>query len=478
MSKKSIIVLVVLALSINNVSLIFASDISSLIKDLKDKESAKDASYELAKIGKPAVPELIKALESRNKYQKRYAARAIREMGQAGSDAIPALEKLIKDRDTQTREYAVEALGNMVQQVDQVIPILKRARKDNNKDVRKKAKSAIEKLQKPETLSVKDKANTQGSSEPSIIHALEAGIYKIPFNASIDEILKLAQSNNMDIANDTEQKVRERVREKTSRIKQLKKSYEADKQLFFSALEQELMELNGSDEMIDSFEKEEIKKIQDELLVLKNTSLSYNGQKYYLKQVFKDIKVEIDQKTLSCTDNRITKTVCELILRPTEKSEKAKNNGLEEISIFLFSPNGQNFLSYATFATFRGGYSGANKISQVLTQNYGVNKEINCAEYEDKYSSGKPWPLRENYVRELSSINMKLDWFGVNLLIWNRSIVMISKNRGPMYYFGVLYYNHNIVNDILTLQTKTLEDFKKEYYRKKQQETIQMKQDF
>ena len=146
MNKKSIFVLVVLALSISTSSLTFASDISSLIKDLGKKDDAKDASYELAKIGKPAVPELIKALESHNKYQKRYAARAIREMGQAGSDAIPALEKLLKDWDTQTREYAVEALGNMVQQVDQVIPILEKAKKDSDSKVRKKVCESLERI--------------------------------------------------------------------------------------------------------------------------------------------------------------------------------------------------------------------------------------------------------------------------------------------------------------------------------------------
>ena len=146
MGKKSIFVLVVLALSINNISLIFASDISSLIKDLKDKDSAKDASYELAKIGKPAVPELIKALESNNKYSKRYAARTLREIGQDASGAIPALSKLLKDWDAQTRGYAVEALGKMLQQAEQVKPLLEKASKDWDKNVREKAKRAIKNL--------------------------------------------------------------------------------------------------------------------------------------------------------------------------------------------------------------------------------------------------------------------------------------------------------------------------------------------
>jgi len=143
---KRLVILISFIICFSFVSDVFGSDIASLIKDLGDKKHAKNASYELAKIGKPAVPELIKALESHNKYQKRYAARSIREMGQAGSDAIPAMEKLLKDWDTQTREYAVEALGKMVQQADQVIPILRKATKDGHKSVRKKARSAINKL--------------------------------------------------------------------------------------------------------------------------------------------------------------------------------------------------------------------------------------------------------------------------------------------------------------------------------------------
>jgi len=65
----------------------FASEISLLIDNLANKKKAKEASYRLAEIGKPAVLALIKALEDGDKYQKRYAARAIREMGQDGFGA-------------------------------------------------------------------------------------------------------------------------------------------------------------------------------------------------------------------------------------------------------------------------------------------------------------------------------------------------------------------------------------------------------
>jgi len=146
MSDKRKILLGIFIVTVTSTSLIFASDISSLIRDLGNKEKAKDASVALAKIGEPSVPALIKALEGKNKYRKRYAARAIREMGQLGSKAIPALEKLLKDWDVPTREYVVEALGNMVLQAPQVLPILEKAKKDRSKDVAKKSKLAIEKI--------------------------------------------------------------------------------------------------------------------------------------------------------------------------------------------------------------------------------------------------------------------------------------------------------------------------------------------
>jgi len=124
-----------------------ASDVSSLIKDLGDKDKAKDASKELAKIGKPAVSELIKACEGKDKNRKRYATRAFSRMGQDAEDAIPVLTVLINSKDSQTREYAVEALGNMSKQRDSVLPFLMTAaEKDSDKDVRKAANRAVKKI--------------------------------------------------------------------------------------------------------------------------------------------------------------------------------------------------------------------------------------------------------------------------------------------------------------------------------------------
>jgi len=148
MSTKRNILLAIFIVTVISTSLIFASDISSIIGDLGDgnNEKAKDASDKLARIGKPAVGHLIAALSSNDTQRKRYGARALRGIGQDAADAIPALSKLLEDRDTRTREYAVEALGNMVLQAPQVLPMLEKAKKDRSKDVADKARLAIEKI--------------------------------------------------------------------------------------------------------------------------------------------------------------------------------------------------------------------------------------------------------------------------------------------------------------------------------------------
>lgn len=126
----------------------FAANIPSLITDLGDwnKDKATKASEQLALIGKPAVPELIKALSSKRTHQRRYAARALRQIGQDAADAIPALTKSLKDSDDRTREYAVQALGKMVEHRNLVMPQLQKATKDANRDVREAAKLAIDRF--------------------------------------------------------------------------------------------------------------------------------------------------------------------------------------------------------------------------------------------------------------------------------------------------------------------------------------------
>jgi len=143
---KKILSLLILVTCISFSSIGRAADISSLIKDLGTKRKGGNASDELARIGTPAIPQLIEALKDKDRHRRRYAARALREMGQKASAAIPALTESLNDSDENTREYIVEALGNMFLELDAVAPFLKKATQDKNENVRKAAVAAVNKL--------------------------------------------------------------------------------------------------------------------------------------------------------------------------------------------------------------------------------------------------------------------------------------------------------------------------------------------
>ena len=125
-----------------------ADDVASLIKQLGawSNDKAKKASDELTAMGKPAVPEVAKALSSRSRRRGRFAARTLRQIGPDAADAIPALFESLKDTDALTREYAVEALATMVGQAEQVIGVLQQVTDDGDEDVRGKARLAIARL--------------------------------------------------------------------------------------------------------------------------------------------------------------------------------------------------------------------------------------------------------------------------------------------------------------------------------------------
>ena len=410
MSKRSIFVLVVLALSIGTSSLTFASDISSLIKDLKDKDTAKDASYELAKIGKPAVPELIKALESHNKYQKRYAARAIREMGQAGSDAIPALEKLLKDWDTQTREYVLEALGNMVQQVDKVMPILKQARKDGNKDVRKKAKKAIEKLRSRLVESIKNSEEGKSANEkigtiledieknneesktietassytgekayitrsetiPNGCIELQIGPYGVPIDATLSEVSEWSKKQGLVHQDDmeTEEYYKQRIIGAVYQIEQLRKEgfrgwdpnegkpaleTKLSTEKIISALDYKCSNLSFEYSFDGEKERRISLRMRDDLNTLNNPFYVDKKEKYPLVPVFHlkfghPVELFRNGNVVYKSDDRIIRNACVLLLFMPQTLNKQEP--LNSMFIYFVRTTSGQWKSYAALATF------------------------------------------------------------------------------------------------------------------------------
>ncbi len=86
--------------------------LACLIDALHDEDKAVrlQAVDSLVAIGKPALPVLVKALDSPNVVTRRHATLAIGKLGVLAATAVPALTARLKDPDSQVRELAKAAL--------------------------------------------------------------------------------------------------------------------------------------------------------------------------------------------------------------------------------------------------------------------------------------------------------------------------------------------------------------------------------
>jgi HEAT repeat protein len=91
-------------------------EIASLIEKLKtnDEMELEAAIKKLRKIGEPAIPALMKALQDKN-LQVRWSATNV--LRQIGPPAIPALAKALKNSDANVRRSAAYAWGKWVQKL-------------------------------------------------------------------------------------------------------------------------------------------------------------------------------------------------------------------------------------------------------------------------------------------------------------------------------------------------------------------------
>ncbi|XZN98176.1 MAG: HEAT repeat domain-containing protein [Microcoleus sp.] len=128
-----------------------SKEISSLIEKLKSNDEKElDAAIEkLVKIGEPAIPDLIEALQDKNLLVRRSVTHVLQRNG---GRAIPGLVKALKDSDVKVRRNSVNVLKTIVGKrflpeqsseaknaVPQLIPLLK----DSDAEVRNTAASAL-----------------------------------------------------------------------------------------------------------------------------------------------------------------------------------------------------------------------------------------------------------------------------------------------------------------------------------------------
>jgi hypothetical protein len=113
------------------------------VTDLKIRRSATEA---LVKIGAPAVPALMSALQSPDATLRWMAASVIGDMGSDAAAAVPALILALQDPDPQVRLYTTIALGNIGPAAAAAIPELSVSLQDADPMVRVYAPLALRKM--------------------------------------------------------------------------------------------------------------------------------------------------------------------------------------------------------------------------------------------------------------------------------------------------------------------------------------------
>lgn len=84
------------------------------------------AADSLARIGEPAIPELVRLLADRDPKTRARAAWALGRMGVKGKPAVPALMAALEDEERLVRESAARALGQIGPEAAEAIPDLVR----------------------------------------------------------------------------------------------------------------------------------------------------------------------------------------------------------------------------------------------------------------------------------------------------------------------------------------------------------------
>jgi HEAT repeat protein len=84
----------------------------------------EDAAFALAAVGKPAVPQLVEALSSKNEWLRINAAFALGEIGRQAGEAVPALCRCLDDASYRVVHTAAHSLGIIHSEQTESVPAL------------------------------------------------------------------------------------------------------------------------------------------------------------------------------------------------------------------------------------------------------------------------------------------------------------------------------------------------------------------
>lgn len=84
-----------------------------LIDDPQLVSNVLNYIYNFGDKAAPAIPKLVKLLDSPDRYKRQYACRALGAIGSLAKKALPSLKKAAKDSDSTVRRYATSAINSI-----------------------------------------------------------------------------------------------------------------------------------------------------------------------------------------------------------------------------------------------------------------------------------------------------------------------------------------------------------------------------
>ncbi|MCX5644949.1 MAG: hypothetical protein NTZ17_09735 [Phycisphaerae bacterium] len=312
---------------------------------------------------------------------------------------------------------------------------------------------------------------------------LQSGIYGIPFGGTTEELLKWCADNNMTIGNPTEKDVRKDAQRAIQRVRDLKEAYDLEA-ASLTPLERELLKLaQGYNDTGDVLELAKVAAAKEKLDVLKNPTVSYEGQKYYLEPVHKGMEVRVDDERKVCKDERICRTAYRLTLTPTDKSEKMGASGLTSIAVLFHGDAGKELRAYATLAILGGNAQrSANTqfqlVSTALREKYGTPKFVPRGRSNNDY--GRSYEVIAGDMYELAGIDCGISFFFENAgILWARNLIILGDIESPGTAlrgsaFWLLYWDHKAASRIFDVHKEALQDFQKNYHEKKREALAQI----
>jgi HEAT repeat protein len=102
---------------------------------------------ELGPLARPALGDLIWALDCGNPFVEREAARALGDVSVGMPDAVPALMQKLRDEDDDAAWFAAESLGKIGRPAKPALSALERASRSDNQQMADSAKRALKRLE-------------------------------------------------------------------------------------------------------------------------------------------------------------------------------------------------------------------------------------------------------------------------------------------------------------------------------------------